>query len=140
MKRKESLDKNDYISLIALLSIIILTLSTSITTNNPTWSFYGIIGGLLKTIGSVGFPLAIMVIGCIANESEENIRFFYKKILKIFIIPLIIYSIICNLLSNKEYNNLWYTSVFIGIVICSPFLNILLKNISDNLLKILMTL
>ena len=140
MKRKESLDKNDYISLIALLSIIILTLSTSITTNNPTWSFYGIIGGLLKTIGSVGFPLAIMVIGCIANESEENIRFFYKKILKIFIIPLIIYSIICNLLSNKEYNNLWYTSVFIGIVICSPFLNILLKNISDNLLKILIIL
>lgn len=135
--KKYELSNINYISLIALMCIVLTTISGSIVNNYYAWSIFGIIGGLIQTVGKVGFPLTIMVSGYLISQISEDIYEFYKNLIKKVIIPFLVYSTVYNLLSLGKYNNLWYIRTFIGILILAPFIRLFIINISDKLLKIL---
>lgn len=137
MEKKYGLNNINYISLIALMCIVLTTISGSIVNNYYAWSILGIIGGLIQTVGKIGFPLTIMVSGYLISQISEDIYEFYKNLIKKVIIPFLVYSTVYNLLSLGKYNNLWYIRTFIGILILAPFIRLFIINISDKLLKIL---
>lgn len=133
---KETKDGN--IEFFTLICIIISSMASFIVNNRSPWSFYGIIGGLFETIGALGLPLVAMILGNRLVESNNSIFDFYKKAIKKFIIPLIVYSLIFRGLTSGSYRYVGITNVIISLIIVSPFLQILLKNISKEYLKILM--
>ncbi len=156
-------EKNlDLLRVIATIMVVLNHVATSFVTsntNNPDISFT--IGNLFNSTSRTAVPIFVMLSGAFILDDDRNkeYRYFYKKVYRKILIPLIIWSIayftysmiyevakelnheegvsytspLLNWLNGQPYYHLWYMYMILGLYLISPLLIRLREDIGEKM-------
>jgi surface polysaccharide O-acyltransferase-like enzyme len=157
MKNTEYINK---LRVFATLMVIMLHVSAPVrdqleNMNALNW----FIGSLFDGFSRAGVPLFLMISGALLLNKKESLKDFYVKRLLRILIPFLFWGLFYGFYwtksVGKELNvtetllsvfkgptsyHLWYLYTIIGIYLVSPFLRILIENITKTQLQILLIL
>ncbi len=117
------------------------------------------VGSLFDGFSRAGVPLFLMISGALLLNKKESFKDFYVKRLLRILMPFIFWGIfyafywpvstgneinitetIFSIFKGPSSYHLWYLYTIIGIYLVSPFLRILIENITKSQLQILLIL
>lgn len=117
------------------------------------------IGAIFDSLGRSGVPLFVMISGALLLPRLSDWREFYRKRFTRILIPMFIWSILYaffwewqtvgnrslieilfSILSGPTYYHLWYFYMLIGLYLVTPFIQVLVHNLTKQRLEFLLIL
>lgn len=149
--------KLDVLRVLSMLAVILIHV-TAAYENTNTFNSHDINSWILAIVNKSLFwcvPVFFMLSGALLlNKSDESISIFYKKRMGKIVIPTLFWSgfflaylfifknftlfnIVGSLLKGAPFYHLWFMYAIIGIYIFTPYLRILIANLSSLQMKYL---